>query len=139
MNYVKGSLRLAVLLALCAGPAAATEPDAKSGRDAGSGVAAADPENTGKNARDKGGDTMTVFDQGESEADRQITANIRKAVVDDDSLSTNAHNVKIITKDGVVTLRGPVDSAAEKAAINAKAQQVAGVKKVNDQLEVDTD
>ena len=54
----------------------------------------------------------------------------------DKSLSTNAHNVKIITTDGVVTLRGPVKSAAEKATIAAKAQQVAGVSRVDNQLEI---
>jgi osmotically-inducible protein OsmY len=98
-----------------------------------------DPENTGKNVRDAQGDTKTVFDQGNSEADRNITANIRKAIVDDDSLSTNAHNIKIITNAGIVTLRGPVDSAAEKATVESKAKQVAGVTRVDSQLEVDHD
>jgi osmotically-inducible protein OsmY len=73
---------------------------------------ATDPENTGVNTRDRDETQVTAFDQGNSEADRKISASIRKALVDDDSLSTNAHNVKIITIGGVVTLRGPVDSAA---------------------------
>lgn len=98
-----------------------------------------DAENTGKNVRDKDGETLTVFDQGNSEQDLQITANIRKAIVDDDALSTNAHNVKVITNGGNVTLRGPVENAKEKAVIEAKAKSVAGVVKVNNQLEVDTD
>ena len=67
-------------------------------------------------------------DQSENEADRTITQNIRKAITADDSLSTNAKNVKIITNDGTVTLRGPVKSEKEKADIEAKAKQVAGVK-----------
>ena len=98
-----------------------------------------DAENTGKNVRDKDGDTQTVFDQGNSEQDVQITANVRKAIVDDDALSTNAHNVKVITNGANVTLRGPVETAKEKAAIEAKAKSVAGVAHVNNQLEVDTD
>jgi hyperosmotically inducible protein len=57
--------------------------------------------------------------------------------VDDKSLSTNAHNVKIITSNGVVTLRGPVKTAAEKKAIEDKAKQVAGVTKVENLLEIE--
>jgi osmotically-inducible protein OsmY len=76
------------------------------------------------------------MDQGGSEADRDLTATIRRAIVADDALSTDAHNVKIITQDQVVTLRGPVKSAAEKAAVAAKAQQAKGVKRVDNQLEV---
>ena len=94
------------------------------------------PDNTGRNVRDRGGETKTPGDQSESEADRAITQNIRKALTEDDSLSTNAKNVKIITADGVVTLRGPVNSQKEKAEIEAKAKQVAGVKNVDNQLEV---
>ena len=86
--------------------------------------------------RDRGGETKTPMDQSESEADRTITQNIRKALTADDSLSTNAKNVKIITNDGTVTLRGPVKSEKEKADIEAKAKQVAGVKQVDNQLEV---
>jgi len=96
-----------------------------------------DADNTGKNVRDKDGKSLTVFDQGGSEADRNLTAAIRNAVVDDDSLSTDAHNVKIITVNGVTTLRGPVNSAAEKAAIESKAKAIAGVTRVDNQLEID--
>jgi len=94
------------------------------------------PDNSGRNARDSNDQTKTAGDQSENEADRTISQNIRKAVTDDDSLSTNAKNVKIITNDGMVTLRGPVESEKEKAAIEAKAKQVAGVKRVDNQLEV---
>jgi hyperosmotically inducible protein len=94
------------------------------------------PDNTGRNVQDRGGKTKTAGDQSESEADRTITQNIRKALTADDSLSTNAKNVKIITNDGMVTLRGPVNSETEKADIEAKAKQVAGVKNVDNQLEV---
>jgi hyperosmotically inducible periplasmic protein len=101
-------------------------------------VAAADQaDNTGKNVRDRGGETVTPMDQGGSAADRELTANIRKAIVDDGSLSTNAHNVKVITVDGVVTLRGPVKTPAEKAAVAAKAAKAKGVKRVDNELEVE--
>ena len=68
----------------------------------------------------------TAQDQGNKKADREMTAKIRKAVVEDDSLSVSAHNVKIITRDGKVTLRGRVRSNEEKAAVAAIAQSVAG-------------
>jgi hyperosmotically inducible protein len=101
-------------------------------------AAAADQaDNTGKNVRDRGGETVTPMDQGGSAADREVTANVRKAIVDDDSLSTNAQNVKVITVDGVVTLRGPVKDSAEKAAVAAKAEKAKGVKRVVNQLEVE--
>src|SRR4029453_7619986 len=94
------------------------------------------PDNTGKNVRDRG-ETLTPMDQGGSAGDRELTAAIRKSIVDDDSLSTNAHNVKIIMVDGVVTLRGPVKTPAEKAAVAALAQKAKGVKRVDNQLEVE--
>lgn len=94
------------------------------------------PDNTGRNVRDRGGATLTPGDQSESEADRTLTQEIRKAVVADDSLSTMAKNIKIITVDGVVTLRGPVQSPQERAAIQAKAQQIAGIDRIDNQLEV---
>lgn len=99
---------------------------------------AADPsaDNSGKNVRDRQGATMTPGDQSNTKSDVAITQAIRKAVVADKGLSTNAHNVKIITTNGVVTLRGPVKSAAEKTTIGAKAEQVAGVKSVDNQLEI---
>jgi hyperosmotically inducible protein len=93
------------------------------------------PDNTGRNVRDRGGATMTPGDQSENEADRTVTQQIRRAVVADDSLSTLAKNVKIITTDGVVTLRGPVQSPHEKEAIEAKARQLAGINQVDNQLE----
>lgn len=98
-----------------------------------------DAENTGINERDRDDRHPTAFDQGNSAGDRELTAAIRRAIVDDDSLSMNGHNIKIVTVDGVVTLRGPVDSAAEKNAIEAKAKSVAGTARVESQLEVDAD
>ena len=97
---------------------------------------AVEPDNSGRNVRDRDDQNKTTGDQSENEADRTITQNIRRAVTADDSLSTNAKNVKIITTNGTVTLRGPVKSEKEKAEIEAKAKQVAGVKSVDNQLEV---
>lgn len=99
-------------------------------------TAAVEPDNSGRNVRDADGATKTPGDQSESEADRTITQNVRQAVTADDSISTNGKNVKIITVDGTVTLRGPVKSEQEKTNIAAKAQQIAGVKKVDNQLEI---
>jgi len=93
-------------------------------------------DNSGVNTRDRNNANPTAMDQGGSESDRNITAEIRKAVVNDGSLSFTAKNVKIITKDGNVTLRGPVKTEVERAAIQAKAAQVAGAGRVTNQLEV---
>lgn len=95
----------------------------------------AQPDNTAKNQRDRDGTSTTPIDQGENEADRKITAEIRKAVIAHEGMSINGQNCKIITRNGVVTLRGPVASDAEKAAIEAKARAVAGVTQVVNELE----
>ena len=97
-------------------------------------VVAAD--NSGRNERDRNDATKTAGDQAENEADRTISQNIRQAISADDSISTNGKNAKIITVDGTVTLRGPVKSEKEKTNIGAKAQQIAGVKSVDNQLEI---
>jgi osmotically-inducible protein OsmY len=93
-------------------------------------------DNTAKNERNRNDATKTAGDQSENEADRKITQEVRKSIVDDDKLSTSAQNVKIITNDGQVTLRGPVKTQEEKKAIESKAKQVAGVKNVENQLEI---
>ena len=95
-----------------------------------------DADDTGRNVRDRGGDRPTAGTQSNKRDDVEITRDIRRAIVDDDTLSTNAHNVKVITIDGAVTLRGPVDTPQEKARVAAKARQVAGVKHVDNQIEV---
>ena len=95
-------------------------------------------DNSAKNVRDRAGSTLTPGDQSESKADLDLSQRVRQAVVADTSLSTSAHNIKIITVAGVVTLRGPVASAQEKAKVVAAAQQTAGVKQVENHLEVAT-
>jgi len=102
-------------------------------------VKAAEPaaaDNTEKNERDRKATALTPGDQGESEADRTITQRVRQGVVGHDGLSTTATNVKIITVDGVVTLRGPVKSAEERSTIESIAQRADGVKRVDNQLEI---
>jgi hyperosmotically inducible periplasmic protein len=94
------------------------------------------PDNTGRNVRDRGGDTVTPGDQSNEKADLHLTQEIRKALMADKSLSTNAKNVKIITAHGIVTLRGPVNTPQEKATIEAKAQSIAGANNVESQLEI---
>lgn len=106
---------------------------ARAEKRANDGAPAAD--NTAVNERDDGEHALTALDQGGSAEDREITQKIRKAVVADDSLSFTAKNVKIITIDGKVTLRGPVESSSERAAIGAAAKRVAGAR-VDNQLEV---
>jgi hyperosmotically inducible protein len=93
-------------------------------------------EDTSRNVRDKDDMTLTPEDQKETEADVKVTANIRKVVTDDESLSVNAHNAKIITRNGVVTLRGPVESQAESMRLQQIATQTPGVMRVVNQLEV---
>ena len=92
-------------------------------------------DNTGKNTRDRDDQSQTATDQSNDPADIKITADIRKMVVNDGSLSMMAKNVKIITVEGVVTLRGPVETEKEKAAIESHAKQV-GAKKISNELEI---
>ena len=68
--------------------------------------------------------------------DRTISQKIRKAIHDDKNLSTYAHNIKVVTQDGKVTLRGPVHSEDEKSAIQAKAVGIVGQENVTNQIEV---
>lgn len=100
---------------------------------AGPGSAA---ENTERNVRDKANTTLTPEDQMENEGDIKITANVRKAITDRESLSVNAQNIKIISRKGVVTLRGPVNSTTESTELQQIAKQTPGVKQVDNQLEI---
>lgn len=95
-------------------------------------------DNTKRNERERNSAEKNPVDQKENKSDLEISRQIRKLVVDDKQLSTNAHNVKIITQDGVVNLKGPVESVVEKENIEKKAVEVAGKGKVESQLEVTT-
>ena len=94
------------------------------------------PPKSDNTAVNKNGGT-SADQQKETAADRTLSQQIRKAVVADKSLSTYAHNVKIISINGTVTLRGPVRSEAEKAAIEADAKKIAGVSAVNNELTIE--
>lgn len=91
------------------------------------------PDNTARNAAHQ----RTADQQPNNAADLNTTKQIRQAVISDGSLSTYAHNVKIITTNGVVTLKGPVHSQAEKASIAEKADAVAGKRNVRNQLSIE--
>ena len=93
-------------------------------------------DNTKTNQRDKNKAEPTADQQKENQSDRELTQQIRRAIVQDKSLSTYAHNVKIISEGGMVTLNGPVRSEEEKTAVEAKASEIAGKDKVTSQLEV---
>lgn len=93
-------------------------------------------DNSAHNARDAAGNQVTPLDQSHAEADVELTRSIRKMLVDDATLGTNAQNVKVITVNGMVTLRGPVANAAEQGRIVAIATDAAGVDRVVNELEV---
>jgi sporulation protein YlmC with PRC-barrel domain len=93
-------------------------------------------DNTGQNVRDRNNRTLTPLDQGNSQADLNTTAQIRKEIIADQGMSVNAQNVKIITVDGRVTLRGPVNSEEEKRLIGEIADRIAHAGNVDNQLDV---
>jgi hypothetical protein len=95
-----------------------------------------DPDNTQANRPGSSPDATRADQQGQSAKDRELARKIRRAVVSDKSLSTYAHNVKIIVRNGEVTLRGPVRSEEEKNAIDAKAIQIAGANNVKDEITI---
>ncbi len=96
----------------------------------------ADRDNTAVNERDKPNGALTPIDQNENKPDLNITATVRQRILKED-VSVNARNVKIITQDGAVTLRGPVKTQAEKDLVEKIAKEVAGDSKVDNQLEVE--
>jgi|SRR5271165_303099 len=93
-------------------------------------------DNSKMNDQDLNGDGTTAQQQKENPSDRELTQHVRQAIMQDKSLSTYAHNVKVISRNGTVTLKGPVRSEDEKRAIDAKAVEVAGREKVVDELTV---
>jgi len=117
--------RTLILACLCAVNLAAIAADDKT-----------KPDNTATNERDRSGETQTSGDQSNSSADLKITQAIRQALVKDSELSMTAKNIKIITDNGQVTLRGPVKNAQENAKIDQLARSAAGGAKIVDQLDV---
>jgi hyperosmotically inducible protein len=93
-------------------------------------------DNTAINERDRSGETKTSGDQSNSSADLKTTQAIRQALMKDGELSTTAKNIKVITANGHVTLRGPVKTAQEKTKIDQLAKSAAGVAQIDNQLDV---
>ena len=132
-------IRLAGLtLVLSSATAMAVDSVTHSSSSAMKGVATQNADNTDLNTRDKSVETLTPQKQPNSESDIDVLAAVRSAIVDDDSLSTSAHNVKIMVEKGVVTLRGPVKTANEKARVEALARKVVGVVSIDNRLDIDT-
>ncbi len=102
------------------------------------GTAATKPDNTASNKGDRDAKTLTPLDQGNSKTDIDTTAQIRKGILNLEDLSVNARNVKIITLDGRVTLRGQVNSEEEKRLIGEIATRIATSEHTENQLEVRT-
>jgi len=84
-------------------------------------IAQDQPDNTRVNQHDRQKDAVTADQQKENSADRDLAKKVRRAIVTDKSLSTYAHNVKVIVQSGTVTLKGPVRSAEDRKAIEEKA------------------
>jgi hyperosmotically inducible periplasmic protein len=93
-------------------------------------------DNTKTNKRDRAKGATTADQQKENSTDREITQKIRSAIMDDKTLSTYAHNVKIVTENGQVTLKGPVRTEDEKKTVEAKATEVAGAGNVKNQISI---
>jgi hyperosmotically inducible protein len=94
------------------------------------------PDNTKINQRDRSKSEPTADQQKDNRSDRELARQIRRAIVKDKSLSTYAHNIKVIAQDGMVTLKGPVNTLEEKQAIEAKASAIAGQGKITNEIEV---
>jgi hyperosmotically inducible periplasmic protein len=95
-----------------------------------------EPDNTAVNERDRSGETKTSGDQANSSANLKTTQAIRQALMKDGELSTTAKNIKVITANGHVTLRGPVKTAQEKSKIDQIAKSAAGGAQIDNQLDV---
>lgn len=127
------------LAVMCLSASAADQASASTrASSAPQGQTSPNVENTSINERDKGGATKTPQSQPNNAQDRELLAAVRRAIVDDKSLSTMAHNVKIVVVGGTATLRGPVKSAEEKAQLELLAKNVKGITKTDNQLDVKT-
>jgi hyperosmotically inducible protein len=99
-------------------------------------IAQTPADNTKANARDRSKGAVTADQQKENAGDRDIASRIRQSIVSDKSLSTYAHNVKVIVRDGRVTLKGPVRSKDERETVETKASEVAGAGHVTNQITI---
>ncbi|NDP47025.1 MAG: BON domain-containing protein [Sulfuriferula multivorans] len=94
-----------------------------------------DASNTGINKRDRDDKTLTPMDQMNNPSDLKITQEIRQALMKDE-FSMDAKNIKVITRNGAVTLRGPVTTTAELEKISARVKTMPGIKSIDNQLQV---
>jgi hypothetical protein len=119
------------------GPTTTNAAAAPTDRSSAPNTQNADADNSRVNTRDRSSAALTPMDQGSSAGDRTITQQIRRDLMKDKTLSFTAKNVKVITINGKVTLRGPVKSEAERSAIEAAARRaVGGSGQVDSQLEI---
>nr|WP_295773122.1 BON domain-containing protein [Rhodoferax sp.] len=132
-------LSLTLALTCVSAMAVDAPPSASKATAVPQGQASSSVDNTNINKRDKGGATKTPQNQSNSKQDRELLAAVRRAIVGDKSLSSMAHNVKVVVDGGAVTLRGPVKSAEEKAKVEELAKHVNGITATDNQLDVKTD
>ena len=93
-------------------------------------------DNTKVNSQDRAKGEVTADQQKENAGDREIAKKIRQSLINDEGLSTYAHNVKVVVQGGQVTLKGPVRSEDEKKVVEAKAIEVAGAGHVTNEISV---
>jgi len=134
-------ISIKLILLGCLGFAfAQQESTSSAGQDTSNPPVSVKPDNSKANQGDRSEGRITTADQQkENASDRQLTQEIRKALVKDKSLSTYAHNVKVVSQDGMITLKGPVRSEQEKEAVEAKATEIAGADKVRSEISVASD
>jgi osmotically-inducible protein OsmY len=128
MTFLRSTLVASAAIALLCLPGAPSAVPAFA--QAGTAQTAPDNSNQNKNHAE------TADNQTNAKSDRLTTQKIRKAIMADKSLSTYAHNVKIVTTDGAVTLKGPVQSEDEKQKVASEAASVVGPDKVTNELTV---
>jgi hyperosmotically inducible protein len=124
-RFMLSGVSLFLVLGICATP-----------RPSSSAPQQKQSDNTAMNKGDASKDATTADQQKMNPADRAITQKIRAEIMKDKSLSTYAHNVKVITQDGKVTLKGPVRTPDEKSSVEAKAATIAGDGNVTSQIEI---
>jgi hyperosmotically inducible protein len=124
MNFLRLSVQIVLFSSLWLGVCAVGQETTPS------------PDNTRVNQRDRNSSEPTADQQKNAKSDRDMTRKIRQALVQDKSLSTYGHNVKIVTQHGVVTLKGPVRSEDEKKAVETEAAEMAGENNVTSNLDV---
>lgn len=130
MTLTNSSLRIAVLGLGLAGFSLAVVP-VRAQQDPQT-----QPDNTTNNKGDNNKGSVTADQQKMNPADRDLAKKIRRSITSDSSLSTYAHNVKVIVRDGMVTLKGPVKSEDEKNTVGSKASDIAGADKVQNELTI---